>query len=153
MDCMWNHCQCRWVTISHLIVCLYTLVHIYNNVIHISTAVFKMQNSTGGVNSKCIEAYSPTNEAWKCLSIQYAEPFTSSRLFALNSIYDSWQLANILQLPCHPPDCDARYMEALEEYGKVKIYTSAVIINDDIIIYTVIISCTYGYPESITWIM
>ena len=90
-------------------------------VIYTPTAVFKMQNSTGGVNQKCIEAYSSTNETWKCLSIQYAEPFTSSQLFALNSIYDSWQLANILQLPCKPPDCDPKYMEAVEEYGKVKI--------------------------------
>lgn len=78
-----------------------------------------MQNSTGGVNQKCIEA--SANETWKCLSIQYAEPFTISSLFALNSIYDSWQLANILQLPCKPPDCDARYMEAVEEYGKVRL--------------------------------
>ena len=93
------------------------------------TAVFKMQNSTGGVNQKCIEAYSSTNETWKCLSIPYAEPFTTTRLFALNSIYDSWQLANILQIPCKPPDCDSRYMEAVENYGKVRFSVLMIAFN------------------------
>ena len=108
----------------------------HDNVIHscyIPTAVFKMQNSTGGVNQKCIEAYSSTNETWKCLSIQYAEPFTSTRLFALNSIYDSWQLANILQIPCKPPDCDPRYMEAVENYGKVRFSAVMILIMHCII--------------------
>ena len=99
---------------AHMHICILMVM------LFIPAIVFKMQNSTGGVNQKCIEQYSSTNETWKCLLIQDAEPFTSSRLFALNSIYDSWQLANILQLPCKPPDCDPRYMEAVEEYGKVR---------------------------------
>ena len=120
-----------------------TNILVHGNVIHshndIPTAVFKMQNSTGGVNQKCIEAYSPTNETWKCLSIPYAEPFTSTRLFALNSIYDSWQLANILQIPCKPPDCDSRYMEAVENYGKVRfsVYSNDCILPSKIFFFLV----------------
>jgi len=37
--------------------------------------------------------------------IQYSYPFIKSPIFVLNSQYDTWQLANILQLGCLPPRC------------------------------------------------
>lgn len=83
------------------------------------TAAFKMQNTSRGMNKNCLSAYSSSDEGWKCISPTYAEPYTTSSLFALNSIYDSWQLANILELPCKPPSCSPTYMEDIVKYGEV----------------------------------
>ena len=90
-----------------------------NHKINIDT-VFKMQNCGEGVNQACIKAMTPKNETWKCFMAQYTEPFITSPLFGLNSIYDSWQLANILQIPCHPPSCPDQYMKDFENYRQVK---------------------------------
>ena len=79
-----------------------------------------MQNCGEGVNQACIKAMTPKNETWKCFMAQYTEPFITSPLFGLNSIYDSWQLANILQIPCKPPDCSPEYMKDFENYRKVR---------------------------------
>ncbi len=82
-------------------------------------AVFKMQNCVGGVNQDCVKAYSASNEEWKCFFPQYTEPYIKNKLFGLNSQYDTWQLGNILQLPCNPPKCTADQMKLFENFGKV----------------------------------
>ena len=79
-----------------------------------------MQNCSGGVNQACIKAMAPKNETWKCFMAQYTEPFITSPLFGLNSIYDSWQLSQILQIPCTPPNCTDEYMKDFENYRQVK---------------------------------
>ena len=80
-----------------------------------------MQNCTGGVNQDCVKAYAPQGEDWRCFFPQYTEPHIKSKLFGLNSQYDTWQLGNILQLPCRPPNCNESQMKLLEGYGKVLI--------------------------------
>ena len=40
-------------------------------------------------------------------------------MFSLNSIFDTWQLENILQLDCLPPNCSEEQMNQLENYGQV----------------------------------
>jgi hypothetical protein len=79
-----------------------------------------MQNCSGGVNQACIKAMTPKDETWKCFMAQYTEPFITSPLFGLNSIYDSWQLSQILQIPCVPPKCPDEYMKDFENYRQVK---------------------------------
>ena len=37
-----------------------------------------------------------------------------------NSAYDTWQLANILELNCLLPKCSEEQMKLLEYYGQVK---------------------------------
>ena len=96
------------------------------SITHTPPTVFKMQNCSDGVNQDCIKAMTPMNETWKCFMAQYTEPFISSLLFGLNSMYDSWQLANILQIPCHPPSCSDQYMKAFESYRGVSGCTNAV---------------------------
>ena len=87
----------------------------------LTQTVFKMQNCSDGVNQDCIKDMSSNNETWKCFMAQYTEPYISSPLFGLNSIYDSWQLANILQLPCSPPKCTGEYMKDFENYREVSL--------------------------------
>ncbi|XP_065888035.1 uncharacterized protein [Dysidea avara] len=80
--------------------------------------VFKMQNVSGGLNQACVTAYSKTNEDWKCIFPQYSYQYIKSPIFSFNSAYDTWQLANILQLGCLPPKCSEEQMKQFENYGQ-----------------------------------
>ena len=51
---------------------------------------------------------------------QYTYPYIKSPIFALNSQYDTWQLGNILQLGCLPPNCSPTQMTFFENFRKVK---------------------------------
>lgn len=63
---------------------------------------FNMWNATAGVNDDCIAAYSET-ERWRCAFAQYTYPHIKTPTFIAEGAYDSWQMGNILKLPCH--DC------------------------------------------------
>ena len=102
--------------------CIYVSCHTClegNNILYIFriSPVFKMQNCSSGVNQMCMEA----NEGaeWRCFFPQYTEPHIKSALFGLNSLYDSWQLLNILQLGCFPLNCPPEKMKAFEKYRGV----------------------------------
>ncbi|XP_065887728.1 uncharacterized protein [Dysidea avara] len=77
--------------------------------------VYKMQNCKGGVNQDCIAA-NPTEE-WKCFMAQYTYPHIKTPIFLLNARYDTWQLANILQLTCHAPNCSDDQMKEFNNFG------------------------------------
>ena len=66
--------------------------------------IFHMQNCSEGVNRDCIE--SNEIDGWQCFMAQYTYPYIQTPIFVLNSLYDTWQLGNILQLGCNPPDCN-----------------------------------------------
>ena len=51
---------------------------------------------------------------------QYTYPYIKSPIFALNSQYDTWQLANILQLGCLPPKCSESQMKLFENFRNVR---------------------------------
>ncbi|XP_064394259.1 uncharacterized protein LOC135341593 [Halichondria panicea] len=93
--------------------------------------VFKMQNCAGGVNQDCVKDLSPKGEEWKCFFPQYTEPYIKNKLFGLNSQYDTWQLGNILQLPCNPPKCTPDQMKLLENFGKEFLEAAADFIAGD----------------------
>ncbi|XP_065888301.1 uncharacterized protein [Dysidea avara] len=80
--------------------------------------IFKMQNASGGMNQDCIAANSKTNEEWKCGSVQFSYQYIKSPIFTYNSAFDTWQLANILELGCLPPKCSEEQMKQLEHYGQ-----------------------------------
>ncbi len=83
--------------------------------------VLKMQDCVGGLNQDCVKDLSPNNETWKCFSPQYSTHYIKTKIFALNSQVDTWQLANDLQLGCLPPNCSPEQLKQLENYGKVSI--------------------------------
>lgn len=56
---------------------------------------------SGGTNAKCLAAQAP-GEAWKCLMAQYIAPHIVTPLFVMNSLYDAWQMSNVLNTPCIP---------------------------------------------------
>lgn len=61
--------------------------------------VSKMQNVSGHVNQGCLAA-NPAADEWKCFMAEYTAPFITTPFFALQSAYDSWQMDNVLVLPC-----------------------------------------------------
>ena len=56
--------------------------------------VFNMQNSTGGVNAKCIASL-PQAEQWRCIFANYSYAHIEAPIFPLNSAIDAWQMGNI----------------------------------------------------------
>ena len=70
--------------------------------------VFEAQNSTAGVPAACLAAY-PAAEAWRCFMAQFAAPFIQTPLFALQPMYDAYQVgaelgrsdAPVSDLPCN----------------------------------------------------
>jgi hypothetical protein len=56
--------------------------------------VYTMQNSSGGVNAKCVASL-PEPEQWRCIFANYSYAHTESPIFPLNSAIDAWQMGNI----------------------------------------------------------
>ena len=76
--------------------------------------VFEAMNCREGVNKKCIEFYRRKGEEWKCFFAQYTVPFVESPIFALQPIYDSWQIDFIL---------GTRNESLVNNYGKIVMET------------------------------
>jgi len=53
--------------------------------------VFEQNNSTSGVNQKCIEGHQ--DEEWRCIFAEHTAPFLTTPVFPLQSRFDSWQTA------------------------------------------------------------
>ena len=51
---------------------------------------FAAQNSTAGVSPACL-AHHPA-EPWRCFMAQFAAPFIDTPLFALQPMYDAYQV-------------------------------------------------------------
>ena len=60
-----------------------------------------MWNSSTGVNDACIAA--SVGQEWRCIFAQYTYPHIATPTFIAEGAYDSWQMGNILKMPCH--DC------------------------------------------------
>jgi len=67
-------------------------VHVYTDEI---ANIFYLSNSTSGVNAACIAAQQPGNEHL-CMMAPYSYQYIKSRIFPLNSFYDSWQTGCVL---------------------------------------------------------
>lgn len=61
--------------------------------------------STQGVvqmDKGCVAAHAASNDTWRCFFAEANLPFITTPLFANNDLIDSWQMSNILGLPCNP---------------------------------------------------
>jgi len=70
--------------------------------------VFNMQNSTYGVNQRCIDAMRASGDTWKCIMAQYSYAHTTVPLFIMNSAWDSWQLMCEFTVAWDPIPSDER---------------------------------------------
>jgi len=57
--------------------------------------VFNMQNVTAGLNQECVEQ-TPLQLRWRCFFAEHTYPHIHTPLFVINSMYDSWQLGNVV---------------------------------------------------------
>jgi Pectinacetylesterase len=61
--------------------------------------VFRMQHvgtSDVTTNERCMHRYRATGDEWKCIMAQYVLPFIEVPYFAYNSLYDQWQMGNVV---------------------------------------------------------
>ena len=84
---------------------------------------FYAWNSTAAINQDCIKHYTALGEPWRCVFAQNVLPFIKSRLFVMQNLFDSWQMANILGIRCTTYNkdlsaCGASDMAAIESYGQ-----------------------------------
>jgi len=79
--------------------------------------VFAMQN-VSFVNEDCLQANS--NATYLCFFAQYTLPHIKTPLFIINPLVDSWQMSNILRLPCldssNLTNCSAQELAAVANF-------------------------------------
>jgi O-palmitoleoyl-L-serine hydrolase len=78
--------------------------------------IYNMQNSSGALSAACQATYGI--DAYKCLFAPHAVRFGVTPWFAEQSRTDTWQLANIAQIPCalNALECNAT------EWGQIQAY-------------------------------
>jgi hypothetical protein len=76
-------------------------------------------------NDKCMAA-NPTNPHF-CLMAEHLMHYITTPMIVVESLYDTWQLAHILQIPCTmgywPPDLNKCNKDEMVEIEKFKAYT------------------------------
>ena len=84
--------------------------------------VCKLQKCSRGVNRNCVASL-PENEHWKCLFPQYSVKYVRSKIYIVNSLYDSWQIFNILGIECstHVEDCSEEDLESIMKYKSTTV--------------------------------
>jgi hypothetical protein len=73
----------------------------------------------GSVNDACLAAHTPTGDAWKCFMAEATLPHIATPFFMTQDLFDTWQLANILLLPCQPwvaGSCNATALGWMDSY-------------------------------------
>ncbi len=74
------------------------------------------------MDAGCVAAHAATNDTWRCFFAEANLPFITTPLFATQDLVDSWQMGNILDLPCNldaasgPNACNATELSAVSEY-------------------------------------
>lgn len=61
--------------------------------------LYSLHNSSTRLNRVCLGAQKP-DEGWRCLFPQFSLPYVTSQIFLLNSLYDTWQIAYLSDVPC-----------------------------------------------------
>ena len=80
---------------------------------------YRLWNGTGGTNQACIRETS-SSDGWKCFFAPYVFRFIqNTRVFVLNSLYDSAQISGIFRLGCNPDkqgNCSKKQLDELQQY-------------------------------------
>jgi hypothetical protein len=94
--------------------------------------IFKMQNCSGNVDADCMAHYGPAGEGWKCFFSGYTAPFVTTPMMVINSLADTWQIGNILALPCNlgsAGSCNATELAAVAALRTGIVANMAPILN------------------------
>jgi len=86
-----------------------------------SSGYYWLWGSQGTTNDAC-EAALPLQDRWQCIMPQYVMPHVTSRVYAIQSMYDQAQIGGtFMGLPCMPVnntpgDCDAAEINFLQQH-------------------------------------
>jgi len=58
----------------------------------------EMQEVDEALNEGCFQAYAPADR-WRCFFTPYSLSFVKTDYFLINSMYDTWQMLNIIAPP------------------------------------------------------
>ena len=74
------------------------------------------------MDSGCVAAHAASNDTWKCFFAEENLPYITTPLFATQDMVDSWQMSNILKLPCNPTAssgasvCNSTYLADMQAF-------------------------------------
>ncbi len=80
-------------------------------------------SSSSTVHDSCAAAADPST-LWQCFLTQYFVTGIRAPLFVTNSVYDAWQLGNVLNVQCSgwsvhsAGDCNATMIDAVQVFGE-----------------------------------
>ena len=86
----------------------------------------------GSVNDACLAAHQPTGDAYRCFMAQYTLAHVATPFFMTQDLVDSWQMANIYQLPCQPwvaGSCNATALAWMAAYRQDMLAALAPLLN------------------------
>jgi hypothetical protein len=77
-------------------------------------ALFRLANASGSFNKECVAA----RTEYDCLFPEHAARHIKTPIHVTQSLYDAWQLPNVLGLGCHPAqaDCDGKQLRAFQGF-------------------------------------
>jgi hypothetical protein len=71
------------------------------------------------LDAGCVAVHAATNDTWRCFFAEATLPFITTPLFVTQDLVDSWQMANILRLPCDlgkPGSCNSTVLAAVSAF-------------------------------------
>lgn len=73
------------------------------------------------MDAGCVAAHAGSNDTWRCFFAEANLPFITTPLFVTQDLVDSWQMANVLALPCGmdangKDPCNATYLAAVQKF-------------------------------------
>ena len=73
------------------------------------------------MDAGCVAAHVAKNDTWRCFFAEANLPHITTPLFVTQDLVDSWQMANVLALPCDmnangKNPCNASYLAAVERF-------------------------------------
>jgi hypothetical protein len=88
-------------------------------------ALFAIGNSSGSLNAECVASRAAvTNSSpYDCLFPQYHGQFVKTPVRVTQSVYDAWQLPNVLGLGCSPPSgqCSATQLADFQHWRNLTL--------------------------------
>ncbi|XP_033102667.1 pectin acetylesterase 8-like [Anneissia japonica] len=60
---------------------------------------------TGSLNKACLASKAQSEAMWQCFFPEFVYPHIQSKIFVLDSMYNSWAMWYILNMRCHPSKC------------------------------------------------
>ena len=110
----------------------------YNGVPHYTPEqqwVYAYQGVTQ-MDAGCVAAHAASNDTWRCFFAEAQLPYITSPLFVTQDTVDSWQMVNILALPCNPglppsnpKGCNDTYIAVMDDFHASMLAAYAPLLN------------------------